>query len=215
MTFEQYLVRWSQLHGQAQVTPIIQIWLRTTFTLAMPLKRIHPNVITVGGLLIAMVMVVMDRQGLLSGEVLAVLILSLGLIDSLDGIVATVTNRNSTFGAYLDSLVDRGLDVAIAILFLQHGAPMVGVLGVICLTLLHEYMRARALGLGMAGVGVITVAEKPTRIAVGVMFFIACGILPQHSDLLVSLAVWVWLGLAAVACIQLFVTIERNLTLAK
>ena len=144
MTFDEYLVRWSTLHGDAEATLPIRLWLRTTYALALPLRWLHPNVITVCGLLIAVVTVVFDLRDALPNFVLALVILALGIVDSLDGIVATVTERNSTFGAFLDSLVDRCIDMAIAILLLHHGAPLVAVLTVICLTLLHEYMRARA-----------------------------------------------------------------------
>jgi CDP-diacylglycerol--glycerol-3-phosphate 3-phosphatidyltransferase len=187
------------------------MWLLTTFIIARPFRWLHPNVITVLGLLTAVVTVSLDVRFGLSNLALAATILCLGMIDSLDGIVATVTNRNSTFGSFLDSMVDRGIDVAIALLLLHHGAPIAGVLAVICLTLIHEYMRARAMGLGMTEVGVITVAEKPTRVAIGVMFFLASAVIPAHSELLLSTAVYVWLALAFAAAGQLFITIKRRL----
>ena len=214
MTFEEYLARWSALHGDATATFPIRLWLRATFAIAVPFRWLHPNVITMAGLVIALATVVFDLTVNLSSLALALVILSLGVVDSLDGIVATVTHRNSTFGAFLDSIVDRGIDVSIALLLLNHGAPLSAVLIVICLTLLHEYMRARAMGLGMTEVGVITVGEKPMRIAIGVMFFLACAVLPEHSVFLVAIAAYVWTVLAFVACVQLFVTIKRRLSLA-
>lgn len=214
MTFHEYLVRWSELHGDAVVTGPIRMWLRTTYVLARPLRWLHPNVITVSGLLIALITLGLDAAFGLSSLSLAAIILGLGIIDSLDGIVATVTNRNSTFGAFLDSMVDRGIDVGIALLFLNHGAPLGAVLAAIGLTLLHEYMRARAMGLGMTEVGIITVAEKPTRIAIGVMFFLGCAVVPQRAQLLMSVAVYVWTALALIATCQLFVTIKRRLLVA-
>jgi len=212
MTFDEYLVRWSALHGDATVSGPIRVWLHATFILARPFRWLHPNVITVLGLLVAVVTVALDVRFGLSNLALAATILCLGIIDSLDGIVATVTNRNSTFGSFLDSMVDRGIDVAIALLLLHHGAPIAGVLAAICLTLIHEYMRARAMGLGMTEVGVITVAEKPTRVAIGVMFFLASSVIPERSDLLLATAVYVWVALAFIAARQLFIAIKRRLT---
>lgn len=214
MTFDVYLVRWSALHGDAVVTWPIRIWLRSTYALAVPFRRLHPNVITASGLLIALGVVALDSRMTLSDALLAIFILLLGVIDSLDGIVATVTNRNSTFGAFLDSLVDRGIEVAIILLLLHHGAPLAISLIALCLALLHEYMRARAMGLGLGDVGIITVAEKPTRIAIGVMFFVACSAIPKYAEVLVSMAVYVWAGLGLVGCAQFFGSTKRRLNQA-
>ena len=214
MTFDEYLVRWSTLHGDAVATLPIRLWLRATYTIALPFRWLHPNVITLLGLAVAFATVAFDFRFSLASLTLSFVILALGVVDSLDGIVATLTNRNSAFGAFLDSLVDRAIDVAIALLFLHHGAPLGAVLVIICLTLLHEYMRARAMGLGMTEVGIITVGEKPMRIAIGVMFFLACAVLPKHSTSLISIAVYVWSALAVIACVQLFVTIKRRLSFA-
>lgn len=211
MKFDEYLVRWSTLHGDAVATGPIRLWLRTSYGLAMPFRWMHPNVITSSGLVAAVALVGLDVKFVLSNLILSCAILLLGVIDSIDGIVATVTNRNSTFGAFLDSLVDRGIDVAIALLLLNHGAPLVAILLALCLTLLHEYMRARAIGLGMREVGIITVGEKPMRIAIGVMFFLGCAILPQRSDLLVGIGAYAWAALAFIACVQLFVNIKQRL----
>jgi len=211
MTFDEYIVRWSSLHGDAVATLPIRLWLRVSYGLAVPFRWLHPNVITSLGLVVAVVAVALDVKFALSSLVLSLTILLLGVIDSIDGIVATVTHRNSTFGAFLDSIVDRGIDVAIALLLLNHGAPLPAILASMCLTLLHEYMRARAMGLGMTEVGIITVGEKPMRIAIGVMFFLACAVLPQHSELLVHIAAYVWTALAVVACAQLFTPIKRRL----
>ena len=211
MTFDDYLVRWSVLHGGATVTMPIRMWLRFTFVLAHPLRKFHPNVITMLGLVVAGLTLACDFRLHLPSGVLAPLILMLGVIDSLDGIVATITDRNSPFGAFLDSLVDRIVDVSIALLLFNHGAPLAAVLATICLTLLHEYMRARASGLSVTEVGVITVGEKPTRIAIGVMFFLACAVMNQHTELLVSLAADIWCAISLVACIQLFTSIKHRL----
>ena len=73
-------------------------------------------------------------------------------------------------------------------------------------------MRARAIGLGLNDVGVITVAEKPTRIAIGVMFFLASSVLPRHSHVLISAAIYVWAALALFATAQLFINIKSRLS---
>jgi len=211
MTFDDYLTRWSVLHGDAQVTWPIRMWLRATFVLAIPFRVISPNVITLSAVFFAAAIVAIDARTAVASGLLALAILVMGIIDSLDGIVAAVTGRTSTFGAFLDSLADRGIDVAIALLLYRHGASLESVLCVVSFTLIHEYMRARAIGLGLKDVGVITVAEKPTRIAVGVMFFLAASLLPEHSESLVVVAGYVWATLSLIACGQLFINIKGRL----
>jgi hypothetical protein len=62
-------------------------------------------------------------------------------------------------------------------------------------------MRAKASGIGYREIGVITPAEKPTRIALGVMFLFAAGFLPEKVIQLANIAtlVWMFLGLISFA----------------
>jgi CDP-diacylglycerol--glycerol-3-phosphate 3-phosphatidyltransferase len=106
----------------------------------------------------------------------------------------------------LDSIVDRFIDVGIGLLLLVLGAPLELVMASVSIALVHEYMRARAGGVGHHEVGVVTVAEKPTRIALGVMFLVACAVRPQDSQLLASIAVITWLVLGVIGFAHLMRT---------
>jgi len=121
------------------------------------------------------------------------IVLLVGLVDSFDGIVAVRTSKTSSWGAFLDGIVDRFIDVGIGLLLIVLGARIEIALVAFTVALIHEYMRAKASGLGSREAGVITPAEKPTRIAIGVMFLLACGLLPNQSSLLANVAASSWL----------------------
>jgi CDP-diacylglycerol--glycerol-3-phosphate 3-phosphatidyltransferase len=166
--------------------------------MSTPLVRLNPNLITVNS-----VLVIVGAIGWVAGPepkylIAALLVLLVGLIDSFDGIVALRSSRVTSWGAYLDSIVDRFIDVGIGLLFLVLGAQLELVMAAVSIALVHEYMRARAGGVGHHEVGVVTVAEKPTRIALGVMFLVACAVRPQDSQLLADIAVMTWVVLGVI-----------------
>ena len=79
-----------------------------------------------------------------------------GLFDALDGAVARESNRMSSFGAFLDSTLDRLSEAAIfvGIVFFyaaSAGSPYGTLLAGVAMTfsLLTSYARARAEGLGI------------------------------------------------------------------
>ena len=98
------------------------------------------------------------------------------LFDVLDGTVARRSNKSSTFGAFLDSTLDRvgdgavlcGLAVFYALSPRYHSVPMV----VVCLAgligaFMTSYIRARAEALGLdAKVGLVQRPERSVLLAV-------------------------------------------------
>ena len=206
MTFEEYLVKWSNFHGGATPTGLIKIWLKLAFALSTPLVRLNPNIITFSSLL-----VMAGAIGILVGPnpqylTAAILVLVVGLIDNVDGIVALRSSRVTSWGAYLDAIVDRFIDVGIGLLFLVSGAPVGLVMVAISVALVHEYMRARAGGVGHHEIGAVTVAEKPTRIALGIMFLIACAVRPEDSAQLATIAILTWIALGVIGFAHLMRT---------
>ena len=77
--------------------------------------------------------------------------------------------------------------------------------------MVHEYMRAKASGIGFREVGVITPAEKPTRIALGVMFLFACGLLPENAIQLATVAAAAWITLGVISFVMLLVVYRKNI----
>ena len=142
-------------------------------------RRVHPNIITAIGTACSVTGGVIYATGHIS---IAGWFLGLtALFDVLDGTVARRTNRSSTFGAFLDSTLDRladgavlgGLAVFYAINPIHNNAPMV----VICLAgllgaFLTSYTRARAEALGIdAKVGMLQRPERVTLLSAPQAFF--------------------------------------------
>ncbi len=132
-------------------------------------RRVHPNTITVFGTLCTVVGGIIYATGHIKtgGWFLSLT----ALFDVLDGTVARRSNLSSTFGAFLDSTLDRladgfvlgGLAVFYATSALHHSVPLMitallGLMG----AFLTSYTRARAEALGLdAKVGLL---QRPERV---------------------------------------------------
>ena len=124
-----------------------------------------PNGITVTGFLVTVVASVILAHNLFWG---GVLMLGAGFFDIFDGVVARVNNKSSSFGAFLDSVLDRYSDsflfLGAAWFFLRAGSFTGVCVSLLSMTgaLLVSYVRARAEGLGSdCKVGIM---ERPERV---------------------------------------------------
>ncbi len=115
---------------------------------------LSPDVVTVAGLLLVMVAAgfVASGQFLVAGVILV-----LGMpLDAWDGAIARALNRQSRFGALLDSTLDRYADgfILLGLIVWYSGRGQQGELIIAGLALiggfLVSYVRARAEGLGIA-----------------------------------------------------------------
>jgi phosphatidylglycerophosphate synthase len=211
MTFEEYLVAWAQLHGAESPKGLVRLWLRISFVLSTPLTRFSPNLITGFGPLLMGAAVLLAASANQNYFLASFIVLVVGLVDSFDGMVAVRTGRTSSWGAFLDGIVDRFIDVGIGILLIVLGAPIELVVLAISIAMVHEYMRAKASGIGFREVGVITPAEKPTRIALGVMFLLACGLLPENAIQLATVAAVAWITLGVISFVMLLMVYRKNI----
>ena len=128
---------------------------------------LSPNVVTGMGLVLAGVSAYLLGTGYLAAGG-AVLLLS-GVFDLLDGALARATGRTTTFGAFLDSTIDRVSEIVVLLgllvyyLDLQSTSGPVLVYAALSGSIMVSYVRARAEGLGVqSGVGLMT---RPERIA--------------------------------------------------
>jgi CDP-diacylglycerol---glycerol-3-phosphate 3-phosphatidyltransferase len=142
-------------------------------------RGVHPNTVTVVGTLCSVTGGVIYATGHIrtAGWFLGLT----ALFDVLDGTVARRSNRSSTFGAFLDSSLDRvadgavlgGLAVFYAINQVHHSVPMlvVSLAGLIG-AFLTSYARARAEALGIdAKVGMLQRPERVTLLSAPQAFF--------------------------------------------
>jgi len=211
MTFEEYLVAWAQLHGMQRPKGLVRWWLRISFILSTPLTRFNPNLITVCGPVLMGAAIFLAASSNQNYFLASVIVLIVGLVDSFDGMVAVRTSKTSAWGAFLDGIVDRFIDVGIAILLIVLGASIDIVVLAMSVALIHEYMRAKASGIGFREVGVITPAEKPTRIAIGVMFLFASGLYPNSATQLAGVAAIAWLVLGVLSFAFLMRSYRKHL----
>lgn len=211
-----YFDRWAELHGgydPRSGNMFLRGWLTMVHDVAQPLARrgVSPDVVTYGSLVVAALAAALAAAGgrwLLPATV--ALVLS-GLLDNLDGAVAVLTGRTSRWGYVLDSLVDRVSDLLYLVALVAVGAPVE--LAALCgaLVLLLEYSRARTGSAGGDPVGVVTVAERPTRVIVVAAALLAGGLLVGSADDLATAGVGVLTGLTAVGLVQLLPTLRRSL----
>lgn len=208
--YVDYESAWSTLHGQAQPSAMIRMWLRFMFVITTPLIRISPNTITLSSGIFAIGLAGLARVP--AGYWLVALgIFLLGILDGIDGVLAVRRNQVTQWGAFLDSMIDRVVDVSIAVMLVFAGADPLVVMIAVTLTLVHEYMRARAASVGYRLIGVVSVAEKPTRIILGMIAFTACSVVTGHAKSFSTICAWVWLGLALIGLTQLFVAYRKAL----
>jgi len=211
MTFAEYLVAWAQLHGTQSPKGLVRVWLRIAFFLSTPLTKFNPNLITAFGPVLMGAAIYFVSSPNRNYFLASIIVLVVGLVDSFDGIVAVRTSKTSSWGAFVDGIVDRLIDVGIGILLIALGAPVELAVLAISIALIHEYMRAKASGIGYREVGVITPAEKPTRIALGVMFLIAAGLLPEKVIQLANIATLVWISLGLISFAMLLRVYRKQL----
>jgi phosphatidylglycerophosphate synthase len=172
LTWDQYADRWSGLHGGYDPRagfPLIRGWLRLAYRTGRLLARlgVRPATVTAVGLLLAVLVPVAAWAGRWGPLLGAGLIVLSTVADSADGAVAVITNRVTRLGYIYDSVADRLAEVAWLVAFWLLGAPAWVVVVAGGLTWLQEYLRARATAAGMTEIGVVTVAERPTRAIVG------------------------------------------------
>lgn len=211
MDREDFRREWTALHGGVAATGVVAGWLTLSRALALPLARwrVAPSAVTVAALAVALLAVppagARGRWALLA----AALVGLSGVLDGLDGPVAVLQARASRWGYVLDSVCDRVAEAGFGAALFGAGAPGPLVVAWVAVGWLQEYLRARALGAGMAGIAVVTVSERPTRIAVAALFLLGAGLYPAAGPTWVTVGAGAGLvaGLAGLG--QLFVVVRR------
>ncbi|MCM4081559.1 CDP-alcohol phosphatidyltransferase family protein [Paractinoplanes hotanensis] len=213
MLWDDYAGAWSRLHGgfdPRQANFLVRGWVRIAYAVGSWLgrHRVGPMAVTTAGLLICFLVpasvLLLDRPGVFLA---AVLVLAAALADGLDGAVAVLTGRTTRLGYVYDSVADRLGELAWLAAFWLAGAPGWLVVTAGAASWLQEYARARATAAGMSEIGVVTVAERPTRVLVTIFGLLAAFAYAP----LITAATAVWLALAAVAGLQLLLAIRRAL----
>jgi CDP-diacylglycerol--glycerol-3-phosphate 3-phosphatidyltransferase len=179
--------------GKIIATPFAKIFIKLGFT---------PDSITLLGTTgVVLVSVTFLAQGqFLIGSILFMLFVGL---DAVDGTVARLLNRNSKWGAFFDSVLDRIADGAVlgslAFYFASEQNVTYFVLSLISLVAseIVSYTKARAEGLGLnCDTGL---AERPERVIVVVAGTFLAGI---GITWLLLASIWVLAAISVITVIQ-------------
>lgn len=173
---------------------------------------ISPDVITTIGTLgvVASALVFYPRGHLFAGTLVITFFV---LADLLDGVLARMTGKGSTWGAFLDSTLDRLGDASIfsglILYFVLKDEPeiVLAAVALFCLVAgaLVSYAKARAEGLGMtANVGI---AERGERL---VVVLVAAGLSGLGVPYVLAAGLWLLAAASAVTVVQRMVHVYRQ-----
>lgn len=138
---------------------------------ALSSGKVHPNTITVIGLVPAIVAGFVFARGMvrLGGIFVGIS----GVLDLMDGLVAKVGNKQTKFGAILDSTLDRYGEIAVFVglaALYRESTALYGVILALCGSLMVSYVKARAEGLGFScESGLLQRPERLVIILVGAL----------------------------------------------
>ena len=210
---EEYLARWSRLHGGASTTGLIGWWLGIAHAVARPVVRagVGPWPVTAAGVLLAGTACWPASGGSRWPLLAALLVAVSGLLDNVDGAVAVLSGRTSRWGFVLDSACDRLADAAYCLALLLAGAPAWLAVTGAALAWLQEYVRARAAVAGMPEIGVVTVSERPTRVIVTAMFLLGAGLYPGAARSWAGSGAAAWTVLGSVGLVHLLFVVHGRL----
>jgi len=137
--------------------------------------RIHPTSLSIIGLIFNL----LAAGAIISGywKTAALLILTAGLFDMLDGATARTLRKTSPFGGFIDSVIDRYSDmsllIALIIYYALYGNTFMVTLCTIASlgTVLIPYTRAKAeMFIDHCNVGIMERAERILLLAAGALF---------------------------------------------
>ncbi|MGL5808441.1 MAG: phosphatidylinositol phosphate synthase [Nocardioides sp.] len=186
----------------AVVTPLARLLLRL---------GISPDAVTVAGSLgvCASALILAPRGHLVAA---AFAVAGFALFDALDGTMARLQGRTDTFGAFLDSTMDRVADAAVfaalTTYFVDVGEDFLAGLSLYCLVVgsLTSYARARAEGVGLdARVGI---AERADRlILLGLVVVLSDWL---HTPWILPAGLWLLAIASTVTVVQRVLVVRRQ-----
>ncbi|MET0686359.1 MAG: CDP-alcohol phosphatidyltransferase family protein [Solirubrobacteraceae bacterium] len=179
-------------------------------------SRLTPNAISLTGLLLCLV-----AAGLIFADhyFLGGLAFIIGSVcDTLDGRYSRMSGKGTSFGAFLDSTLDRMEEgivlTAVAFQFSQAGndAAVAAVVVAVLASLMVSYTRARAEALGVeCKVGIADRAVRVVILSAGLVLAKGAGILDVE---LLEPAVWLLAGLSVITVGQRIFHVRSELTKA-
>jgi phosphatidylglycerophosphate synthase len=205
-TRDEFFAQWQINHSAPDLDPrntfALRWFLTFTYACAKPFarRRVSPNVVTLGGLLLGALALIATRVSPALG---GLVVLASSLTDGVDGAVAALSGRSSKIGFVLDSVVDRISDAFFVIALVLIGANERLAAGAIAAVWLLEYTRARAGNAGLGEIGVVTIGERPTRVLASGLALVGAQFLPSRTSWCGNLGALITLVACSVAVMQL------------
>ncbi|WP_018634989.1 CDP-alcohol phosphatidyltransferase family protein [Parafrankia elaeagni] len=214
---ETYLVEWAALHGgyDPRTGPaMIRIWLTLTYCLARPLAAagVAPGAVTAAAAAAAMPVIPAAWVGGRWVLVCPLVVILSGLLDNLDGAVAILRRRVTSWGYVLDSATDRVCDAAYLVALWLVGAPGGLATAAGAGLMMLEYVRARASGAGHGEIGTVTVGERPTRVILAALALAVAGLVPDHAPTAATVGAAATAAVCAVGLVQYLLSVRAALT---
>ncbi len=187
---------------------------------------VHPHVLSVAGLILSIMAGLVYSTGTFFWAAWVVALA--GTCDALDGVLARQTNKNSTFGAFFDSALDRYSDVFILVGLAWYfaGGPILlesheqdiasfqSPWAVVCIIMaiagsfMVSYTRARAGALGLdCRVGLMQRPERFTLLIIGSLL----GAIPVIGMILIKSTLLVLALLSNFTAIQRIIYVRNQL----
>ncbi|MFW9990144.1 MAG: CDP-alcohol phosphatidyltransferase family protein, partial [Candidatus Odinarchaeota archaeon] len=186
MNFDEYYNKWLEDHAYND-NSIVKGWLKISYGTCkhvfLPLKftPLRIDFLSLAlSLLIAAIFSLfpyLDKLGLfLSGIIIIFLIISVGMMDNLDGILARLTNKKSPRGSYQDLIFDRINDGIIIISpIFSHYTQISSILFLLFTVFTFENLRSIHISLGIPIFS--TLSERHARLVfqIGYIAISSCG----------------------------------------
>lgn len=207
-----YRSRWSALHGGYQPPPAgaADRWLTLVEAVARPLaaKGVPATAVTLAGVVSGVAAAgAAGRRPLAAAGALALS----ALADGVDGSVAVLAGSASAWGSVVDSMADRVADAAALVALTRLGAPSRLATSAGAAVVALEYARARAGAAGFTDIGVVTVGERPMRLATTFSGLLAAALLPGRRSASGTAAAAGILGLGTAGAVQFLRTARAAL----
>lgn len=210
-----YRARWTDLHGGADArdSRATGAWLTLVESAARPLARrnVPPDALTALGVVLASAAPLAARAGgrwfLAAGGA----VVASGFADGLDGSVAVLSGAETGWGFVLDSLADRAGDALQLLALRAAGAPARLTVAAGAGIMLLEYARARAAAAGFGEIGMVTVGERPARVAVTASALLSGGVFPSGARVFATTGALATGALSVAGAVQFLRTVAPRL----
>jgi phosphatidylglycerophosphate synthase len=214
--FASYCAAWQRLHAGydlATGSAWVRGWLRLQYRLAGPFATVGvgPSALTSLTVVLAGASLAAAAAGGRWALGAAALVMLSAVGDGLDGAVAVLTDRVTSWGYVLDSMVDRVNELLFLAALAALGAALPLVIACAVVMFLLEYVRARGGSAGQGEITAITVGERPNRIICCVLGMAAAGAAPAAAGQAAGVAVAVLAALSLIGLVQLVVAVRRQL----